>query len=367
VSLSEKSKIILSYVIVAVVTLALILAAEAIVRVRQYINWGTFSAVNTFHTHEVTGLRIPTPGMKTRSIEINSLGFRGPEINSPKPSGSLRIAFIGASTTYCAEVSGNDQVWTDQVSRSLKSMWPDLSVDYINAGVGGYTAEDSLVNLDVRVLPLEPDVIVIYHGTNDISADTRTLAERAGIKSVNLALEESWLSKYSLLWMLVEKNLSLMTLENTADAELLEVKPDNLGSEFRENLRLMVQSARERGVSVVALATFSTHLRPGMTAEQRDKAMVSSRYYMPYLSADSLLALFNRYNQIIREVAKETGALLIGNADGIPGDPVHFNDSVHFTDAGSKAQADRVAKVLLESSRFLDLVDSKLSKKISVD
>ena len=76
--------------------------------------------------------------------------------------------------------------------------------------------------------------------------------------------------------------------------------------------------------------------------------MVSSRHHMPYLSADSLLGAFNRYSQIIREAAEETGALLIGQEDRVPADPVQFNDSVHFTDAGSKAQADRVVKILGE-------------------
>ena len=42
------------------------------------------------------------------------------------------------------------------------------SVEVINAGVSGYTSYDNLINISFRVLPLEPDLIIIYQGFNDI-------------------------------------------------------------------------------------------------------------------------------------------------------------------------------------------------------
>ena len=84
--------------------------------------------------------------------------------------------------------------------------------------------------------------------------------------------------------------------------------------------------------------------------------MVSARYYMPYLSASDMLAAFASYNEIIREVAASTGAVLIDGLDGIPGDPVHFADSAHFTDAGSQAQAERVANALRSSDAYSELI-----------
>ena len=80
---------------------------------------------------------------------------------------------------------------------------------------------------------------------------------------------------------------------------------------------------------------------------------------MPYLSPDGLLASFKQYNQIIREVAEKTGALLIEHEDDIPGDSVHFNDSVHFTDLGSKKQANRVVTALMNSDKFHEIASIK--------
>ncbi len=358
-SLSNRNKVVLSTILVLIFIFTLILAAEGLIRVRQYIKYGTFYGVTDIYIDEATGLRTPLPGMETKSISINSLGFRGPEIEMPKPSERLRIGFVGASTTYCAEVSSNDMVWTELVRQGLKSSMPHLSVDYINGGIPGYTLNTSLVNLEHRVAPLQPDVVVIYHATNDLSGETRRLAEAAGISRTNLAAEESWLGRYSLLWHLVEKNLNLMTVQSPSETELLDLDPQSIGDEFRQNLEKLVDVAYNNGAEVVALMTFSIHLRDGMTEEQQKDAMISARYYMPFLSADSLLAGFKRYNQIIREVAEKTESLLIEHENIIPGDPIHFNDSVHFTDAGSKAQADRIVTALMGSTAFQTIAATK--------
>jgi lysophospholipase L1-like esterase len=354
--LSDRSKAVMTTILVVLIIMLLLLAAEGLTRVRQYFKHGMVTSINRMVVEPNTGLHIPQPGMEMGNIRINSLGFRGPELTMPRQAGSLRIGFIGASTTYCAEVSSNEAVWTELVARNLESATPGLSVDYINGGVPGYSTTQSLVNLEQRLLPLQPDIVVIYHASNDLSAETRKLAKKAGIERTNLEEGKSFLGKYSLLWSLVEKNLAIMNAQHSTDAEMLTLERESLGEEFRKNLKQLVRTARDNGVKLVALATFAIHLREDMTPEQQSAAMVSARYYMPYLSASDMLAAFASYNEIIREVAASTGAVLIDGQDGIPGDPVHFNDSVHFTDAGSQAQAERVANALRSSDAYSELI-----------
>ena len=358
-NLTNRAKAVLSTTLVLIVIFVLVLSAEGLVRVRQYIKYGTITVISDLEFDENSGLHIPKKGMKTASISINSQGFRGPELDVPKPSNLLRIGFIGASTTYCSEVSSNEMTWPALVSRGLESSIPNLKVEYINAGVSGYSTENSLINLEKRVIPLEPDIVVIYHATNDLSGETRKLAQVAGIERVNLAKEESWLGKYSLLWLLVEKNLALLSVQQPSENELLNLDIQAIGSTFRNNLERMVFVAKNGSARLVALTTFAIHLREGMNAEQRDIAMSTARYYMPYLSSEDLLKGFKYFNQIIREVAKDTGALLIENENDIPGDPIHFNDSVHFTDAGSKAQSVRIIETLLRSAQFQAIAAEK--------
>jgi len=352
-SLNKNSKALLTFLLMLTFIIMLLLAAEGATRVRQYVKYGTTTVINDLYYDQESGLNIPAPNSRTKSISINSLGFRGPEIEVPKPSGRLRIGFIGASTTFCAEVSSDKNVWADIAIREIKSRFPDLSVDYVNGGVSGYTTSTSLVNLEKRVMPLSPDIVVIYHATNDLSQETRHLAEMAGLKKINLEKEASWLGKYSLLWRLAEKNLDLINLQSTSnESSKLNFDPQLIGKDFRQNLEKLVDLAYNEGARLVVLVTFSIHLRDGMTIDQQNTAMMSARYYMPYITTHDYSASFKRYNQIIKEVAEKKGALLVENENSIPGDPQHFNDSVHFTDSGSQLQANRIVSTLINSSQF---------------
>jgi hypothetical protein len=55
-------------------------------------------------------------------------------------------------------------------------------------------------------------------------------------------------------------------------------------------------------------------------------------------------------------VARDTGVLLIEGEQEIPGDMAHFHDSVHFTDAGSAAMAQRVSRALINNDRVRAIV-----------
>ena len=155
-----------------------LLVLEGAVRLRQRMRYGASSpTVHKLVEDPSSGLMIPTPRMKRAGIMINTKGFRSPEIDEPKPPGTLRIAFLGGSTTYCAEVSAQEITWPHIVTEQVRTRYPDRLVDYVNAGVPGYSTAQSIKNLESRVASLDPDVIVIYHGTNDLSSDTRQMAE----------------------------------------------------------------------------------------------------------------------------------------------------------------------------------------------
>jgi lysophospholipase L1-like esterase len=259
----------------------------------------------------------------------------------------VRIAFLGASTTWCAEVSGNAMTWPHLVAENLRRAFPLSDIDYVNGGVPGYTAKSSLKNLEHRVTPLSPDIVVIYHATNDMSAELRRLAAAKGIIGDTRGEASSWLSGYSLLWNLAEKNLRIWLAQRKAErnAGRLEVDAASLGGGFRGDLLALVRGAQKES-RVVAVATFATRLRRGQGDEEQLQAAASALYYMPFMTPRGLIGAYERYNQVIREVASETGALLIDGETAIPGDARHFADSVHFTDAGSRAMATRVSSAL---------------------
>lgn len=309
--------------------------------------------------HVDDGLRVLVPGSRTRTIRINSLGFRGPPLTQPKTAGGLRIAFLGASTTYCAEVSGNEMTWPHLVSGALQQEYPNLEIDYVNAAVPGYTVKKSLQNFRRRVTPLDPDVTIIYHATNDLSLEIRNLAKEMELSKEASRGFGSWLAEHSQLWFLVTKNLYLKRLQTDVPVTRKQVKISlwELGEPFREALIELVNEAKAVS-GLVVLVTFSHRVRPEQTHEQQLRAAASARFYMPFLSPPGLIAAFDRYNQIIAEVASETESFLIDGETMIPADDKHFNDSVHFKDAGSRIMAQRVSQALMDSPEFQSLVTS---------
>lgn len=325
-----------------------VIAAEIGIRFLQERKYGDANTIEQqYRLDEALRLRVPVANLRLERIQTNSLGFRGPEIAMPKPGDTVRLAFLGASTTWCAEVTGNDKVWAHLVAEDLMRAFPGKTFDYVNGGVPGYVVRSSLKNLQARVAPLQPDIIVIYHATNDLSAELRRLATSQGVFTRARVESDSWLSRHSLLWNLAEKNLRIWFAQRRAESNVgrLDVDASSLGKAFRDDLTNLVREAQAHA-KVVAVATFSTRLRHGQTPDEQLQAAASAHYYMPFMSPAALLAAYARYNEVIREVARDTGALLIEGEHDIPGDAQLFNDSVHFTDAGSRRMATRVAEAL---------------------
>lgn len=356
---SDAVKWVLLFVVLAVGLLMVAAAAEGAVRLRQWIKTGTSSSYSQmYRTDEAIGLRVLNPGFKTAAISINAQGFRGPDIATPKPKGVVRIAFLGASTTFCAEVTADDKVWPSIVVDRLRQQFPGTAFDFVNGGVPGYTVASSRKNLLHRIAPLQPDIVVIYHATNDFSGEVRERAVAAGIAGAADSGRQSWLERHSLLWELVVKNLRVIRAQSALahdQSKRLYVDASLLGTSFEHNLRSLLREAGATSTRVV-VATFSTRLRSDQPHEVQQQAAVSANVYMPFMSVDGLLAGYRRYNELISQAARAEGALLIDGEDRIPGDAKHFVDTVHFSDAGSLAMANRVVESLAKDPQIVELV-----------
>ncbi|MBM4244699.1 MAG: hypothetical protein FJ148_12910 [Deltaproteobacteria bacterium] len=112
------------------------------------------------------------PNARTPSeLSVNAFGFRGRDIARNKPPRTIRVAFLGASTTidthsYPASYPELIEPW---LTIWAKQRGFDASFEVINAGREGITSTDiKRVALD-EVLPLEPDLLVYYEGSNQFS------------------------------------------------------------------------------------------------------------------------------------------------------------------------------------------------------
>ena len=99
------------------------------------------------------------------TIENNSLGLRGPEL-SPRNPDVFRIVCVGDSITFGFSVDQPD-TYPRQLLDVLAKRHPDKQFEVINAGVPGWSWLQGLRYLDLRGMSLEPDLVLIGHGTND--------------------------------------------------------------------------------------------------------------------------------------------------------------------------------------------------------
>ncbi len=349
-ALSLRRKVLFGTLVVA----GGLLAAEGAMRGRESIRVGSATPGDTLYIeHPLLG-RIPRPGARmigrNTAVVINSLGLRGPEIPAVKPDGTFRIACLGGSTTFGTHCSSNDTTWPARLQERLRASRPDLRIEVVNAGVPGYTVSHSRINLEERVLALDPDLIVVYHAANDLSAIQKLYCSSRQVdnkRATALTRVAEWLSRHSLLYRKVAKNVNVQ-LAGRDTARRLDHLPEPAVAEFRSILSALVDDCRRAGIPVV-LCTVATHFRADQPPAVRRRAAGTSLYYNRYLTVDALIDAFERFNSAIREVAVQAGAPCADVFSAVPGTPVYFGDSIHFSDEGTRLVADCLHETLAAS------------------
>jgi lysophospholipase L1-like esterase len=98
-------------------------------------------------------------------VSINSLGYRGPEMDVENRSGRVRLMCLGDSFTYGSYVD-DDQTLPAHLERMLREH--GYPVDVINAGVGGTTIVDQLYVLR-KAARIDVHIVLLVFSENDIS------------------------------------------------------------------------------------------------------------------------------------------------------------------------------------------------------
>lgn len=109
------------------------------------------------------------PGQTVWGRTVDSLGYRGREFSFKKPAGSFRIVCSGNSITF-GEAASNDSTYPALLENIMRDRGEiNEPVEVINAGAMGYTSYQCLLDLKTRLLALQPDLVILYVGWNDIT------------------------------------------------------------------------------------------------------------------------------------------------------------------------------------------------------
>lgn len=105
-------------------------------------------------------------------VNINNRGFRGEEISENKLPGELRIAALGASSTF-GYGNRDDETYPYLLEKMLNDRLDEIdcadifSVKVINLGIPHLKSEQIYSLFVAEALPLQPDIVLFYEGVND--------------------------------------------------------------------------------------------------------------------------------------------------------------------------------------------------------
>lgn len=299
------------------------------------------------------------PGYRKGLLSHNSDGFRGPEVTKPKPDDVFRIVAVGGSTTYTEFVPDDAKTFTAQLQQLLNRSASGRCVEVVNAGVPGYNSWETLINVQMRVLDLEPDLLIVYHGVNDVHC---RLVHPDSYRADNRGRRKPWtepievrLLRFSMLGRVLGHHAGLWSQPGVdAFVRAPTVDPgvrsssDRIGGNptavlnqnppvyFRRNLVSICALAKAHGCRVL-LATWAH------TPECGDYA-ATPHYQLGFAQGNSVVA----------EVAKTQGALFFDFASVMPTDRRYWRDGRHVNEAGAKMKAELFAHFLEASEVISD-------------
>jgi len=111
------------------------------------------------------------PNQTTDSITINSLGFRGAEFSSIKPSDMYRILMVGGSTMFGAGATSDETTIPGYLQQLLNEKDFGFDIEVINSGIQGADSNTELKFIEQKLVTFSPDLIIIYDGWNDLRAN----------------------------------------------------------------------------------------------------------------------------------------------------------------------------------------------------
>ena len=206
----------------------------------------------------------------TWTINLNSEGFRTPEIAASKAPATVRVACLGDSWTFGMNVD-LPRAYPSRLADRLRGVSPEARYEVLNLGVLGYSSFQGLQLLKTRVLALHPDVVAIGFGMNDSGVsgfrdrDMVTQAPTPFVKRAGGAAEDLELYKF-LRYLAQVLRFRPKTIGDYLRAEAAQ--PSGGGSvdystleewtrvspaDYEQNVRDMVGLAAGQGAKVVLL------------------------------------------------------------------------------------------------------------------
>lgn len=261
----------------------------------------------------------------------NSDGYRGAEIEIPKPKDVFRIVCLGASTTV--EGPTNDSTYPALLERKLRERFSKHRIEVINGGISGNFSNDELERLP-EIFELQPDLIIEYNVVNDLC--WRVLPKIYAAAS---------------FWQRTARNTRLVAIkwESLIQPSRLVIER-TLNETTLSSLRAIHKSCKEHNVQF-ALCSFCYPEPNHLTEQQREYFNFDLRtnWGVPWTSFEEYVRMVKIYNKLALEFCNESGAVYLPIVEATDCSPDNFTDICHMTPRGIESKADAVFLSLVET------------------
>ncbi|MDA9321669.1 SGNH/GDSL hydrolase family protein [Gammaproteobacteria bacterium] len=282
-------------------------------------------------------------------LVTNKMGFaNGPngnrDVSQNKPKNFYRINCLGASTTGNYLTENNQNYSYPLMLEKILSDTYNSKIEVNNFGQGGYNSADILVRFLLDIIETSPDLVIIYHGYNDIDAYLKPGFKSDYSHSRKSLGEEYW--KFEIgdkipslpfhfihflfdKWFPISSRNSLLDFVSKGDIDLKQDPSQGLII-FKRNLENLIKICLSKNIDV-AISTFCHFMYKGT-----EKSSFHRKY-------NEIVA---KENEIIRQLSEKYKVTLIDNAAMMPNKEKYFVDTVHFTPDGMKLLAKNIANSL---------------------
>lgn len=292
-------------------------------------------------------------------VTRNSLGFRGPDPPADLET-RLSILAVGGSTTECRYLSdGHD--WPARLARELEGSLNGVWLD--NAGLDGHSTFGHLKLLEQRAMPLRPKVVLLLVGINDVARDQlkyqdRALTQRkdfdgatrvsnwlASRSALVALLQNAWRARQAQRVALIQPVLDLRALPHDASGRhgraVARAHRVTFIPAYRERVQSLIGMCRSAGSEPVLLTQPALY---GPATDDVTGVDLGTLEVDPQDGTNGRMAwaTLEAYNDVLRELGKSEGLIVVDLARGLPKSSRYFYDFVHFTNEGA-AEVARLA------------------------
>ncbi|MEB2779806.1 SGNH/GDSL hydrolase family protein [Algoriphagus sp. C2-6-M1] len=301
------------------------------------------------------------------TFSTNNMGFRGDSLISPKPMDEYRIFLVGGSTTenlFIDDALGFER----QIQEKLQTENPDKSIKVYNAGKSGDASPDHLAMLGHRLVHLEPDLLILFPGINDLN---RLAAGydylHYPVKSTEL--ERNWLVDLKFFlsnFQLIRRLINVLNTEEESARKTIFLST-NYKDKVQEVQRLPLESSLpdidisiyERNIeSFIGICTSQNIdlllLTQTFTWNSQEENNLSNSHWMVGIGDKrypeaALAEKLTEMNQSIHKLAVKDSLDLLDLERLIPKTKDYFYDDCHFNKGGISLSTDLISNTIQQT------------------